>query len=78
MFTNRTTRLLSLVTLIAIITLATISADSLPHSVIAQPVPEAIERGMAIYFASEHSIPLRDLSAFNAYQRSEWFGKQFA
>jgi hypothetical protein len=31
--------------------------------------------GMAIYFASERSIPLRDMSAFNPYQRIEWFGQ---
>lgn len=118
MFTNRTTRLLALITLIAITALATISMDSPPHSVFAKPVPEAIEQGLAIYrqserafysvsnielglaqyhrsewglseptlnkpqdaglaiyFASERGIQMRDLSAFNAYQRSEWFGR---
>lgn len=74
MFTNRTTRLLSLVTLIAITTLVTISADSLPHSVIVQPVPEAVERGMAIYFQSERSLyssPNNELG-LDLYHNSEW------
>lgn len=40
------------------------------------PAPkESRDAGMAIYFESERGFPLRDLSAFNAYQRSEWFGR---
>jgi hypothetical protein len=32
--------------------------------------------GMTLYLQSERTyIPARDLSAFNAYQRSEWFGE---
>lgn len=31
--------------------------------------------GLAIYFSSERGFPIRDLGAFNAYQRSEWFGQ---
>jgi hypothetical protein len=31
--------------------------------------------GQAIYFNSERSFPIRDLGAFNTYQRSEWFGQ---
>jgi hypothetical protein len=36
---------------------------------------EPQDAGLAIYFASERGIRVRDLSAFNAYQRSEWFGQ---
>ena len=31
--------------------------------------------GLAIYFSSERGFPIRDQGAFNAYQRSEWFGQ---
>ena len=31
--------------------------------------------GLAIYFGSERGFPIRDLGAFNVYQRSEWFGR---
>ena len=31
--------------------------------------------GLAIYHSSERGFPVRDLSIFNAYQRSEWFGQ---
>ena len=31
--------------------------------------------GLAIYFSSERGFPIRDLDAFDAYQRSEWFGQ---
>jgi hypothetical protein len=31
--------------------------------------------GLAIYFSSERGFPIRDLGAFNSYQRSEWFGQ---
>ena len=30
---------------------------------------------LAIYFSSERDFPIRNLAAFNAYQRSEWFGQ---
>jgi hypothetical protein len=33
------------------------------------------DAGMAKYFSSERNFPIRDLGAFNAYQRSEWFGQ---
>jgi hypothetical protein len=34
------------------------------------------ETGLAAYLESEKTlIPVRDLSAFNAFQRSEWFGE---
>lgn len=33
------------------------------------------DAGLAIYFSSERGFPIRDLGAFNAYQRSEWFGQ---
>lgn len=36
---------------------------------------ESQDAGLAIYFASERGIRVRDLNAFNAYQRSEWFGQ---
>ncbi len=36
-------------------------------------VPQAA--GLAIYLSSERGFPIRKLGAFNAYQRSEWFGQ---